>query len=115
MPNKLYQKYYTLGVYVDTWGWNEGVIPHVFLGLKVEYQLINENFNGTLDDKSRKQYAVESKLEKHSKTTQMELIEKLTREFKHNEANKEKWIEQKDEAIYEELDEDYLFFRQGYK
>ncbi|RDU58710.1 hypothetical protein CQA53_12025, partial [Helicobacter didelphidarum] len=32
-----------------------------------------------------------------------------------NEANKEKWIEQKDEAIYEELDEDYLFFRQGYK
>ena len=31
---KLYQKYYTLGVYVDTWGWNEGKISHVFLGLK---------------------------------------------------------------------------------
>ena len=33
---KLYQKYYTLGVYIDTWGWGEGVIPHVFLGLKKE-------------------------------------------------------------------------------
>lgn len=70
MPDKLYQKYYTLGVYVDTWGWGEGVIPHVFLGLKKEYQLVNENFKGTLSDELKKKYILESELEKHSKTTQ---------------------------------------------
>ena len=69
---KLYQKYYTLGVYIDTWGWGEGVIPHVFLGLKKEYQLIDENFQGTLSDELKKKYISESKLEKHSKTTEME-------------------------------------------
>lgn len=107
---KLYQKYYTLGVYIDTWGWGEGVIPHVFLGLKKEYQLIDENFQGTLSDELKKNYILESELEKHSKTTQMQLIENLTQEYKNNDINKEKWKKQTTD-----FDDNYLFFRQGYR
>jgi len=88
---KLYQKYYTLGIYVYTWGVNEGIIPHTFLGLKIEYQLINENFNGELNDELRKKYAIESDLKAYNKMTQIELINKLTQEFENNEANKKKW------------------------
>ena len=97
-------------MYVDTWGWNEGAIPHVFLGLKKEYQLINENFKGTLSDELKKKYIVESELEKHSKTTQIELINNLTQEYENNETNRAKWAEET-----EDFDENYLFFRQGYK
>ena len=94
MSDKLYQKYYTLGVYVDTWGLGEGKIPHVFLGLKKEYQLVNENFKGTLSDELKKKYILESELEKHSKTTQIELINNLTQEYENNETNRKKWTGQ---------------------
>lgn len=110
MSDKLYQKYYTLGVYVDTWGWNEGKISHVFLGLKKEYQLVNENFKGTLSDELKKKYIVESELEQHSKTTQIELINNLTQEYENNETNRAKWTGQT-----KVFDENYLFFRRGYK
>ncbi|RDU59032.1 hypothetical protein [Helicobacter sp. MIT 14-3879] len=133
---KLYQKYYTLGVYVDTWGlrnWRmedkrilganislpnvewEGVIPHTFLGLKIEYQLVNENFNGILNEKYKKEYALESDLKDYNKTTQMDLIQKLTKEYNNTAINKKKWQNKTDENIYKEIDKDYLFFRQGYK
>ena len=107
---KLYQKYYTLGVYVDTWGLKEGVIPHVFLGLKKEYRLVNENFKGVLNDELKKKYIAESELEKHSKTTQTQFIDSLTQEYENNKINREKWAEKT-----EDFDGSYLFFRQGYK
>lgn len=107
---KLYQKYHTLGVYVDTWGFGEGVIPHVFLGLKIEYRLVKENFNSILDKKYKKKYATESDVKEYNLITQMQLIEKLTERYMNNDENKKKWLEKTTE-----FDKDYLFFRRGYK
>lgn len=91
-------------------GLGRGSNPHVFLGLKKEYQLIDESFQGTLSDELKKNYILESKLEKHSKTTQMQLIDNFTQKYKNNDTNKKKWKKQTTD-----FDKDYLFFRQGYK
>ncbi|MWV62132.1 hypothetical protein DCO58_05840 [Helicobacter saguini] len=109
MSNKLYQKYYTLGVYVDTWGLNEGAIPHVFLGLKIEYRLIADSFRGILNDEYNKVYVLETQLKSYNKTTQMEFIERLTHDI-NNDDNKNKWI--KNTALF---DNEFLFFTQGYQ
>lgn len=47
------------------------ILKPSFLGLKIEYALINENFNGTLDEKHRKEYALVSDLRDYNKTTQV--------------------------------------------
>lgn len=107
MSDKRHQQYHTLGVYVDTWGWNEGVIPHVFLGLKRECTLIND---GSKDTGDGKKCISESELKKHSKTTQMELIDNLTQEYENNETNRVKWLKKT-----EDFDGSYLFFRRVYR
>ena len=55
---------YSLGVYVNRNMFSAGGegMPHVFLGLKIEYTLINANFNGVLDEKVRKKYAIKKEL-----------------------------------------------------
>ncbi|MGX2973270.1 hypothetical protein, partial [Helicobacter sp. T3_23-1059] len=124
---KLYLKYHSIGVYVDTWGMRdckieknfpyvsceyEGIIPHVFLGLKTEYELINENFEGQLSENAKIECVLETDLQEHSFPTQIELIEKLTRQYKNNNENKKQWAKTENNATF---DKEFKFFRQTYR
>lgn len=124
---KLYLKYHSIGVYVDTWGMRdckittnlplvsceyEGIIPHVFLGLKTEYELINESFEGQLSGNAKIECALETDLQKHSFPTQIELIEKITQQYENSDKHKNQWVETNNNEI---LDKEFKFFRQTYR